>query len=242
MLGATQLAWLQQQMGASQATWQVLGQQVLMGRMESPASVLTKLNGDSRDPNAQADGLAAITAYLTAKGKRAASLSLTQVETDLLDLTKNPKLGYNLDAWDGYIVARETILATALQLNKKLISLAGDTHNAWHSDLTLMGLANPLLANVKVGEEFATPGVSSGGFEEYLPAFTPAQVKYLFENIVDDLRWMDSYRRGYLKMTFTAAQAKGEWVFVDQVLSRTYSSSIGHTAPYRTVNKATTPD
>ena len=242
MLGATQLAWLQQQMGASQATWQVLGQQVLMGRMESPASVLTKLNGDSRDPNAQADGLAAITAYLTAKGKRAASLSLTQVETDLLDLTKNPKLGYNLDAWDGYIVARETILATALQLNKKLISLAGDTHNAWHSDLTLMGLANPLLANVKVGEEFATPGVSSGGFEEYLSTFTPAQVKYLFENIVDDLRWMDSYRRGYLKMTFTAAQAKGEWVFVDQVLSRTYSSSIGHTAPYRTVNKATTPD
>ena len=105
-----------------------------------------------------------------------------------------------------------------------------------------MGLANPSLANVKVGEEFATPGVSSGGFEEYLPAFTPAQVKYLFENIVDDLRWMDSSRRGYLKMTFTTAQAKGEWVFVDQVLSRTYTASIGHTAPYRTVKKATTPD
>jgi alkaline phosphatase D len=105
-----------------------------------------------------------------------------------------------------------------------------------------MGLANPLLANVKVGEEFATPGVSSGGFEEYLPAFTPAQVKYLFENIVDDLRWMDSSRRGYLKMTFTTAEAKGEWVFVDQVLSRTYSASIGHTAPYRTVKKAITPD
>jgi len=64
----------------------------------------------------------------------------------------------------------------------------------------------------------------------------------LFENIVDDLRWMDSYRRGYLKMTFTAAEAKGEWVFVDQVLSRNYTSSIGHTAPYRTVKKAVTPD
>lgn len=242
MLGTTQLSWLQQQMGASQATWQVLGQQVLMARMESPASVLTKLNGDSRDPNAQADGLAAITAYLTAKGKRAAGATLSDGETDLLDLSKNPKLGYNLDAWDGYIVARETILGTALQLNKKLISLAGDTHNAWHSDLTMMGLANSALANVKVGEEFATPGVSSGGFEEYLPVFEPAQVKYLFENIVDDLRWMDSYRRGYLKMTFTAAEAKGEWIFVDQVLSRNYTSSIGHTAPYRTVKKAVTPD
>ena len=242
MLGATQLAWLQQQMATSQATWQVLGQQVLMARMESPASVLTKLNGDSRDPNAQADGLAAITAYLTAKGKRAAGASLTSDETDLLDLTKNPKLGYNFDAWDGYIVARETILGTAFQLNKKLISLAGDTHNAWHSDLTMMGLANSALANVKVGEEFATPGVSSAGFEEYLPAFTPAQVKSLFEKIVDDLRWMDSSRRGYLKMTFTSSEAKGEWIFVDQVLSRNYTSSIGHTAPYRTVKKAVTPD
>jgi len=242
MLGTTQLAWLQQQMGTSQATWQVLGQQVLMARMESPASVLTKLNGDSRNPNAQQEGLTAVNAYLTAKGKRAAGAPLSNDESNLLNLALNPKLGYNLDAWDGYIAARETILGTALQLNKKLISLAGDTHNAWHSDLTLMGLANSSLANVKVGEEFATPGVSSGGFEEYLPAFTPAQLKGLFENIVDDLRWMDASRRGYLKMTFTEAQAKGEWIFVDQVLSRTYSSSIGHTAPYRAVKKVVTPD
>jgi alkaline phosphatase D len=242
MLGATQLAWLQQKMATSQATWQVLGQQVLMARMESPASVLSKLNGDSRDPTAQQQGLDAITAYLTAKGKKAAGASLTAEESALLNTSVNPKLGYNLDAWDGYIVAREVVLASALQLNKKLISLAGDTHNGWHSDLTLMGLSNPALANLKVGEEFATPGVSSGGFEEYLPAFTPAQVKYLFENIVDDLRWLNPSQRGYLKMTFTATEAKGEWIFVNQVLSRTYTAEIGHTAPFRAASKAVTPD
>ena len=242
MLGAEQLAWLQQKMSDSQATWQVLGQQVLMARMESPVSVLSVLNGDSRDPAAQQRGLEAINAYLTAKAKKAAGAPLTSTETALLNPAMNPKIGYNLDAWDGYIAAREAVLASALQLNKKLISLAGDTHNGWHSDLTLMGLANAALANVKVGEEFATPGVSSGGFEEYLPGFTPAQVKSLFENIVDDLRWLDPSRRGYLKMTFTATEAKGEWIFVNQVLSREYSAVVGHTAPFRTAKKAVAPD
>ena len=242
MLGAEQLAWLQKTMSASKATWQVLGQQVLMGRMESPVSVLSQLNGDSRDPAAQQRGLDAINDYLTAKGKRAAGAPLSAIETALLDPSINPKLGYNLDAWDGYIAAREAVLASALQLNKKLISLAGDTHNAWHSDLTLMGLANPAMANQKVGEEFATPGVSSGGFEEYLPAFTPAQVKALFENIVDDLRWLDPSRRGYLKMTFTATEAKGEWIFVDQVLSRSYTAAVGHTASYKSAPKSVDPD
>ena len=242
MLGAEQLAWLQQKMSGSQATWQVLGQQVLMARMESPVSVLSVLNGDSRDPAAQQRGLEAINVYLMAKAKKAAGALLTSTETDLLNQAKNPKIGYNLDAWDGYIAAREAVLASALQLNKKLISLAGDTHNAWHSDLTLMGLANADLANVKVGEEFATPGVSSGGFEEYLPGFTPEQVKTLFENIVDDLRWLDPSRRGYLKMTFTATEAKGEWIFVNQVLSRTYSADVGHTAPFRAAKKAVAPD
>ena len=242
MLGAEQLAWLQQKMSGSQATWQVLGQQVLMARMESPVSVLSVLNGDSRDPAAQQRGLEAINAYLTAKAKKAAGAPLTSTETALLNPAINPKIGYNLDAWDGYIAAREAVLASALQLNKKLISLAGDTHTGWHSDLTLMGLANAALANVKVGEEFATPGVSSGGFEEYLPGFTPAQVKSLFENIVDDLRWLDPSRRGYLKMTFTATEAKGEWIFVNQVLSRTYSADLGHTAPFRAAKKADAPD
>ena len=37
------------------------------------------------------------------------------------------------------------------------------------------------------------------------------------------VQWMDPSRRGYLKMSFTAAAAKGEWVFIDTVSSGTYS-------------------
>lgn len=224
LLGMEQLAWLQGRLATSGATWQVLGQQVLMARMEFPLSVLTALNPDNTSPDALAAGQAAVTAYLTAKQKQALGVPLDPAtEAPLLNTTLNPKLGYNLDAWDGYPAARETLLMTAYQLNKKLISLAGDTHNAWHADLTLAGYANPALAGVKVGEEFATTSVSSPGFEDYLSALPSAQVKAIFEGVVDDLNWMDASRRGFLKMTITPAAVKGEWVFVSTIASRSYT-------------------
>ena len=229
LLGSEQMSWLSGRMAASQARWQVLGQQVLMGRMEFPASVLAALNPADTSPAAQAAGTAAITAYLTAKGTPAAQRTPAQLA--LLDPRSNPKLGYNLDAWDGYVVARETVLGTALSLGKRLISLAGDTHNAWHSNLTLMGLQNPALANRKVGEEFATSSVSSPGLEAYL-SLPPAQVKGIFEGVVDDLRWMDPSRRGFLKMSFTQTEARGDWIFIDTITSRTFQASIGRTASY----------
>ena len=129
-------------------------------------------------------------------------------------MLNQPKLGYNLDAWDGYPAAREILLSTAAQLKKRLVVLAGDTHNAWHSDLTLM-------SGQKVGEEFATSSVSSPGLEAYL-SLPPAQVKAIFEGVVKDLKWMDSSRRGYLKLTVSTAQVQGEWLFIDTISSRTY--------------------
>lgn len=227
MLGTEQLQWLQAQLMGSNARWQVLGQQVLMGRMEFPVSVLAALNTTDLSPAAQAAGQQAVTDYLTAKATPAASRTPTQAV--LMDTTLNPKLGYNLDAWDGYVAARETVLMTAYQLQKRLVVLAGDTHNAWHSDLTLMGLADPRLAGTKVGEEFATSSVSSPGLENYLVTLSPAQIKGIFEGVVDDLNWMDASRRGYLKMSFTASEAKGEWFFVDTINSRTYSNTLGYT-------------
>jgi alkaline phosphatase D len=228
MLGAEQMTWLGGQMAASSSTWQVLGQQVLMSRMEFPVSVLAALNPSDLSLQAQAAGQKAISDYLTAKATPAANRSATQ--QSLMDTSLNPKLGYNLDAWDGYIVARETLLLTALQLKKRLVVLAGDTHNAWHNHLTLMGLTNPALAGTKVGEEFGTSSVSSPGFEEYLVTLKPAEIKAIFEGAVDDLKWMDASQRGYLKMTFTPTEAKGEWFFVNTISNRTYISTLGKTA------------
>lgn len=231
LLGAEQLQWLQGQMAASSATWQVLGQQVLMARIEAPSSVLSVLNPENTSPEAIAAGQQAVTAYVTAKLTPAELRDPAQQA--LTDETLNPKLGYNLDAWDGYLAARENILGTAYSLGKRLVTLAGDTHNAWHSDLTLKlgvpGLAGP---GTKVGEEFATSSVSSPGFEATLSAIPPAQLEQIFLSVVDDLKYLDASRRGYLVMTFTAEQAKGEWFFVNTITSRDYAMVKGHEAVY----------
>jgi len=226
LLGQTQLQWLQGQMSASKASWQVLGQQVLMARMTVPLSILNALNPANTSPTAVADGAKAVTDYLTAKATPVAAR--TPAQQALLNPALNPELGYNLDAWDGYPAAREHVLGTAAQLGKKLVVLAGDTHNAWHSSLTLMD-------GRKVGEEFATSSVSSPGLENYLAALPPEQVKFIFENVIDDLDWMDPKRRGFLKMTFTASAAKGEWVFVDRIDSRSYAvdAAAGKTLVYQ---------
>ena len=50
--------------------------------------------------------------------------------------------------------------------NSKLISLAGDTHNAWFSKL----FNN---AEEHIGYEFGTPSVTSPGLSEYLNGVNP---------------------------------------------------------------------
>jgi alkaline phosphatase D len=77
------------------------------------------------------------------------------------------------------------------------------------------------MSGQKVGEEFATSSVSSPGLEAYL-SLPPAQVKAIFEGVVKDLKWMDSSRRGYLKLTVSTSQVQGEWLFIDTISSRSY--------------------
>lgn len=220
MLGAEQQSWLNARMSASNATWQVLGQQVLMGRMEFPASVLVTLdptNPANATAAGQAAGKKAVNDYLIAKGTAAqAPSALTDAQKNLLNTTLNPKLGYNLDAWDGYPVARETILGTAAALGKRLVVLAGDTHNAWCSELKLIN-------GNKVGQEFATPGVSSPGFEEYLPTITAVEAAQIFQGVVDTLKYTDLSRRGFLMMRFTPTAATGTWHLLDSVKNTTYT-------------------
>jgi alkaline phosphatase D len=103
-------------------------------------------------------------------------------------------------------------------LNKNLVVLAGDTHNAWANDL------KDLDGNA-VGVEFAGPGVTSPGLEELLGLVPPqyAPVEAGFELLIDDLRYLNVADRGYLTVTFTAETATCNWQFVDNILSEEYA-------------------
>jgi alkaline phosphatase D len=185
--GAEQTAWLQNQMARSSATWQMLGQQVLMGRMNVPAPILFQ--------QITVSGYAAL-----AQKSQTAPQTLTPQELTILQA---PSIPYNLDAWDGYAAARETVLGTARELSKNLVVLAGDTHNAWANDLAdLQGNA--------VGVEFATTSVSSPGFEAIFPNENPIAFARGLEALIGPLVYADTSRRGFLLITATATECRAD--------------------------------
>ena len=123
------------------------------------------------------------------------------------------RVPYNLDAWDGYPAARETVLAAARSQGKNLVSLAGDTHNAWASNLTDA-------AGQRVGVEFATASVSSPGFERLLPLISGPVLTDAFPKMVKDLRYAETSKRGYVVLTLTPAEARSDWIEISTVFSR----------------------
>jgi alkaline phosphatase D len=233
LLGASQLAWLTDNMNQSTATWQVLGQQVLMMKMQLPAVTLTP------DPTAPTVSLveygeiatAAITyqtlvengvdgtdpAALLAAGMTAEQLEIINDPLRMAYL-ESPFIPYNLDAWDGYAYERELLLANAKAGQKNLISLAGDTHNAWAGRLTDSN-------GDSVGIEFATTSVSSPGLEDYLAIESAEEVRGLepgVTQLISDLDYCNLRERGLMIVTFTPEQATAEWRFVDSIKQQDY--------------------
>jgi alkaline phosphatase D len=231
MMSTTQQTWLTNGMAASTATWQIMGNQDIMARMWFPGNVLqAQANATvAPTPANQQAVLTAISDFLTAKATPLASRTVAQ--TALMDTTSNPRLPYNLDSWDGYPVQRETILQTIRAQGNKFITLSGDSHNAWFTNVTT-------LAGVKVGVEFAGSSVTSPGFESAglgalassLDGTRVVPSGYgLGMGLVDDLNYADTIRRGYLLMTATSTSVKGEYVFMDTIKSTTYAATTGKT-------------
>lgn len=202
LMGAEQTTWLQRQMTASKARWQVLGQQVLMARMDIPAPLVL--------------GSVSFSAYtaLLAKAQRAPA-ELSAAERAVL---AQPAIPYNLDAWDGYQAARETVLGMAKSLDKNLVVLAGDTHNSWASDLQDR-------AGAAVGVEFGVTSVTSPGFEQVFASEDPAAVAAGLTQVIGPLQYAETRSRGFMVLVVTPAETRAEYRYVSTVKSRTYSAA-----------------
>lgn len=227
MMGTTQLQWLQQRMATASATWHVLGQQVLMGRMNIPAELLGllgALEGDLDDATKTALLTQLQTTFgelATIKGRMLQSDPTLTPEEIARVTTAAP---YNLDAWDGYFYERETVLGTALAAEKNLVVLSGDSHNSWANNLKAL---NPTtqLPEYQTGVEFAVTSVTSPGLEEYVGLSTTEaaiQFEQLLELLIDDLYYANLNNRGFMTVTFTPSKAEAEWFFVDNIDSETY--------------------
>ncbi|SNY49815.1 alkaline phosphatase D [Arsukibacterium tuosuense] len=220
LLGKAQLGWLTGQLQQSSAKWQLLGQQVLMSKMHIPAELL-----GTRD-------FSTLPAKLLALEEVKLRVLRTQqqgLEPDAEDLARVTRLmPYNLDAWDGYPREREQLYATARALNKPLLVIAGDTHNAWHSVLTDQH-------GQQVGVEFATPSVSSPGMEKYLKIEQEqaAEVASAFSTLINDLQWCNLHQRGFMLLSVTVQGVQCNWQFIDNILTEDYQVVAEHKAVYQ---------
>ena len=110
ILGEDQEKWLSQQAKASidrGATWQILGQQVLMGKVVTPKIASQDLN----------------------KG------GIDEQTIDHWEILANNAMPLNLDAWDGYPRCRDRVQEMFSDARANPVVLAGDTHNAWGFNL-----------------------------------------------------------------------------------------------------------
>jgi alkaline phosphatase D len=71
-----------------------------------------------------------------------------------------------------------------------------------------------------------TTSVTSPGFAEYLPERRPGALRDATLQLNPNLRYMETDRRGWLCLTLTASECRGEWHLLDDVRSRTYTSSV----------------
>lgn len=230
LLGTEQISWLTSNISSSNAQWQVLGQQVLMGKMFIPAELLLRLGAILAEVGATGS-----VSSQTAQTFQTTLTELSQIKVRVMQ--NDPTLTteeiarvqttvpYNLDAWDGYFAERELLYASLS--GKKVICLAGDTHNAWFSKLVD---AN----NNEVGAEFATSSVTSPGLEVYvgLTAEILAGFEQALELLIDDLDFVDASKRGYLTVSFTSGSVEGQWKFIDTIAQDTFTEIIDQTISY----------
>lgn len=236
LLGQTQLLWLQGKLLQSSAKWQLLGQQILMGRMMLPAAIATQQL--SIPQFAELAALAQLAARAQAGDPTLTQAELTylaanqaKLTPEVLALLQLPSIPYNLDAWDGYAYEREVVLATARASGKNLVVIAGDTHNAWANDLKDKD------GNM-VGVEFATSSVSSPGLEYYLnlPSEQIPATEAAVVGLVDDLKYANLLNRGYMTLTFSSEEVVSEWFYVDSILSKDFTEAEGRRAIARSLD------
>lgn len=195
MMDADQERWLADGLRKSVSAgqrWQVLIQQVIVGATRFPK------------PN---------TAWF--KGTAPAELMAELERRSLLLQTGMP---YSLDKWDGYPAARQRLYDAARTAGANLVTLTGDSHNAWAFDLA--DKAGP------IGVEFAGQSVSSYGFERRFNG-DAARLAADFMATNPNLKWMDASQRGYFTLDIRKDRIEADYVFVPAMGGRS-SVSTGH--------------
>ncbi len=201
MLGSEQEGWLQSTLAASAKAgrpWQVVGNQVIMGRCQFPK--LAPLIGEA--------GIAALLAKLPDAGRKEAA--------ELIELSRYD-MPYDLDGWDGYPAARarmDAIFQGAGGGNAIVVS--GDSHAFWVNQL------HDQVGAQRVALEFGTSAITSPSIGDGAGG---SQLGPVFMQQNPEVTFCDQLAKGYVRLTLRHDEAVGELVQV-QIDAKPYASSI----------------
>ncbi|WP_269714397.1 alkaline phosphatase D family protein [Caulobacter sp. NIBR2454] len=200
LIGEAQAQWLAGELNASiksGTTWQVLGNQVVMARVAPPN--LPKTMGAEKWNALQAG----LPEFVRNRLAQTTALSAFDVPS-------------NLDSWDGYPADRERLYAAFTAAKAAPIVLAGDSHTFWVNELYDAG-------GKRVAAEFGASSITSPGFGDYLPQ-APIGPAFMERN--KEVVFCDAHTKGFVLLTMTKDQAKGELVTVSTILSPAYETNV----------------
>jgi len=200
MMSPAQEAWL----GAglkdsvkSGRTWQVLGNEVVMGRLMAPS--LKKELGEAK--------VAEVMAAETDNGRK---------RLERLERLAQLNLPYGLDMWDGYPAARERVYGLMKAAGAHPIVLSGDSHAFWANEL-----ADD--AGARRAVEFGTTGITSPGGGDAIKSFSVGEV---FAAANPEVLFSDQGAKGFVLLTLTREEAKAELMAVSTILATTYEARV----------------
>lgn len=129
----------------------------------------------------------------------------------------------NQDQWDGYPAERTKILRHISDNNINNVAiLTGDIHTSWandvpHTDSTYVQATGKGSACV----EFVCTSVTSGSFINFS---VPGS---LISSLVRHVKYAELSKRGYLLFDVTDQKVQGDWIYMNTIASRTFTSSVG---------------
>ncbi len=190
MMGPQQEGWLRDTLARSAAAgrpWQVIGNEVVMGRARSPR--IEAVIG--------AEGVQKLLAAVPADERDDAAKQIDIYSYD------QP---FDLDGWDGYPAARARFDAILENLPGNVVVVSGDSHAFWANALKDAGGTKRLAA------EFGTSAISSPSTGDEFGGF---QLGDIFMRQNPEILFCDHLAKGYVRLTLTHETAMTEMVGVE---------------------------
>jgi len=189
LMGPVQELWLQETLTRSAAArpWQVIGNEVVMGRIRSP-----KVE--------QFVGTEALRRLLAATPAGNRQAMAQQIDLYSYDQP------FDLDGWDGYPAARARFDAMLETLAGNVIVVSGDSHAFWTNQLLDAGGTQRLAA------EFGTSAISSPSMGDEAGGFQLGEV-FMRQN--REVIFCDQLAKGYVRLQLTHAAAQADMIAVE---------------------------